>query len=158
MQSMYVLRDIMKNALFSTANVRFLGVANVSHSPTHISFYRLFLICCLHICKKKKRKTVATFILNVTHHWKCHRLGLTWKLPIRVKSWMLHMENFLGTPISPAVINLAFSLHIKWAFLDLWYLITTRFNIITITHCLFTITKIKDHRNKNDQFLSILIL
>ena len=29
MQSMYALRDIMKNTLFSTANVRFLGVENV---------------------------------------------------------------------------------------------------------------------------------
>ena len=91
----------------------------------------------------EKKKSATAYILNVTHHWKCHRPGLTWKLPIRVKSSMLHMENLLDTPISPAVINMAFSLHIKWAFLDLWYLV---------------ITKIQYHHNKNDQFLSILIL
>ena len=60
MLSMYVLRDIMKNTLLSTANVRFLGVvniwlANVSHSPAHTFFNRLFLICCLHILKKDCR-------------------------------------------------------------------------------------------------------
>ena len=55
MQSMYVLGDIMKNTLFSMANVRFLGVANVrlanvSHSPAHIFFNRLFLSAYLLIC------------------------------------------------------------------------------------------------------------
>ena len=139
------------------ANDRYMGVANVSYSPAHISLYRLFLICCLHICKKD-----------------CRSLHIERRTPLKVSSTGFNLEIANSREIVDAahgeLVRLTdftschqpglLSSH-QMSFLRSLIFDHHQDSIssqLTITHWLLVITMIQDHHNKNDHFLSILIL
>ena len=88
MQSMYALRDIMKNTLFSTANVRFLGVENVRIWGWQISAWQMSHIH-LRIFPFSGRSLSAVFIFVKKD---CRSLHIIRNTQLKVSSTGFNLE------------------------------------------------------------------